>query len=128
MSAGDLVYLTKDASRPITLKAKEYEVFTIIPVKETSNGIAFAPIGLTEMFNSGAAIKEVNYEQEKPGTVHIKVRSCGSFGAYSSSRPKMIEVDEVVVEFGYEEASGLVTFPLPIPEKEMYHWNVAVQL
>ncbi|KAH6822826.1 seed imbibition 1 [Perilla frutescens var. hirtella] len=125
---GDLIYLAKNASLPITLKAREYEVFTVVPVKEMSNNAAFAPVGLIKMFNSGAAIKEVNYETEKAGSVEIRVRGCGTFGAYSSLRPKRVEVDAKEVEFEYEESSGLITLALQIPAKEMYLWSVVVQL
>ncbi|KAK4439648.1 putative galactinol--sucrose galactosyltransferase 1 [Sesamum alatum] len=125
---GELVYLAKNTSLPITLKAREYEVFTVVPVKELSNRTAFAPIGLTKMFNSGGAIKESSYEAEKPGTVNVKVRGCGVFGAYSSVRPKRIQVDAKEAEFEYEEASGLITLALQIPEQEMYLWNVTVEL
>lgn len=125
---GDLIYLSKNASLPITLKAREYEVFTVVPVKEMSNRAAFAPVGLTKMFNSGGAIKEINYETDRAGAVEIKVRGCGMFGAYSSVRPKRVEVDGKEVEFEYEEASGLITLALPMPAKEMYLWSVVVQL
>ncbi|KAK4398674.1 putative galactinol--sucrose galactosyltransferase 1 [Sesamum angolense] len=125
---GELVYLAKNTSLPITLKAREYEVFTVVPVEQLSNKTAFAPIGLTKMFNSGGAIKELNAEAEKPGTVNVKVRGCGVFGAYSSVRPKRIQVDAKEAEFEYDEASGLITFALQIPEKEMYLWNVTVEL
>ncbi|KAL2245173.1 probable galactinol--sucrose galactosyltransferase 1 [Sesamum indicum] len=125
---GELVYLAKNTSLPITLKAREYEVFTVVPVKQLSNRTAFAPIGLTKMFNSGGAIKELNDEAEKPGTVNMKVRGCGMFGAYSSVKPKRIQVDAKEAEFEYDEASGLITFALQIPEKEMYLWDVTVEL
>ncbi|PIN23823.1 hypothetical protein CDL12_03445 [Handroanthus impetiginosus] len=125
---GDLVYLAKNTCLPITLKAREYDVFTVVPVKELSNNIVFAPIGLVKMFNSGGAIKELNYKAEKPGTVDMKVRGCGMFGAYSSVRPTRIQVDTREVEFEYDEASGFVKFALQIPEKEMYLWNVIVEL
>lgn len=103
-------------------------MFTVVPVKEMSNRAAFAPVGLTKMFNSGGAIKEIKYETEKAGAVEIKVRGCGTFGAYSSVRPKRVEVDGKEVEFEYEEASGMITLALPIPAKEMYLWSVVVQL
>ncbi|KAL2495804.1 putative galactinol--sucrose galactosyltransferase 1 [Forsythia ovata] len=64
---GDLVYLPNNTSLSITLKAREYEVFTVGPVKEMSDGITFAPIGLIKMFNSGGAIKELDYESEQYG-------------------------------------------------------------
>ncbi|KAL3851086.1 hypothetical protein ACJIZ3_012968 [Penstemon smallii] len=125
---GELVYLPKNSSLPITLKAREYEVFTVVPVTELSNKISFAPIGLTKMFNSGGAVKELNYELEEPGIVQVKVRGSGPFGAYSSVRPKRITVDDKEIEFEYEEASGFITFGLRIPEVEMYLWNVIFEL
>ena len=128
MCAGDVVYLAKNASLPITLKTREYEVFTVVPVRELSNGAAFAPVGLTKMFNSGGAIKGLKYEAEKAGSVEMEVRGCGTFGAYSSLRPKRIEVDAKEVEFEYEEASGFITLALGVPAKESYLWSVVVQL
>ncbi|KAG6405214.1 hypothetical protein SASPL_132800 [Salvia splendens] len=125
---GDVVYLAKNASLPITLKTREYEVFTVVPVRELSNGAAFAPVGLTKMFNSGGAIKGLKYEAEKAGSVEMEVRGCGTFGAYSSLRPKRIEVEAQEVEFEYEEASGFITFALEVPAKESYLWRVVVQL
>lgn len=45
MSIPGVVYLPKDAAMPLTLKSREYdEVFTVVPVKELSNGVEFAPI------------------------------------------------------------------------------------
>lgn len=122
------MYLPKHASLPVTLKAREYDVFTVVPVKKLSNNIAFAPIGLTKMFNSGGAIKELNYEPENTACVHMKVRGCGPFGAYSSVKPKRIAVDNKEVDFEYEEATGFVTVALSVPEKELYLWDVIVQL
>ncbi|XP_075487607.1 putative galactinol--sucrose galactosyltransferase 1 [Primulina tabacum] len=125
---GDLVYLPKHASLPVTLKAREYDVFTVVPVKKLSNNIAFAPIGLTKMFNSGGAIKELNYESENTSSVHMKVCGCGPFGAYSSAKPKRITVDNKEVDFEYQGATGFLTITLSIPEKELYLWDVRVQL
>lgn len=121
---GDLVYLVKDSSLPITLKAREYEVFTVIPVAELSKNVKFAPIGLIEMFNSGGAIKDIKYDNE---AVRLRVRGCGSFGAYSSVRPKRTLVDGEEVGFEHEEASGLVKFALRVPEKELHLWDVVFE-
>ncbi|KAL7088198.1 hypothetical protein ACP275_13G114000 [Erythranthe tilingii] len=125
---GDLVYLEKSTSLSVTLKTREYEVFTVVPVSEISNKVAFAPIGLIKMFNSGGAVKELNCEVESSGTIQMKVRGCGAFGAYSSVRPKRIQVDAEEVEFEYEEASGFIRFDLQVPEEEMYLWNVVVEV
>lgn len=124
-----MVSLPKNASIPITLNAREYEVFTVVPIKEMSTGSRFAPIGLVNMFNSGGAIKKLKYEtEEKSGLVFIKVRGCGTFGAYSSTKPKRIQVDNEEVHFDFDESSGLVTFNLRVPDEELYLWDVKVQV
>ncbi|KAH7545458.1 hypothetical protein FEM48_Zijuj01G0096000 [Ziziphus jujuba var. spinosa] len=127
---GEVVYLPKDVSLPITLKSREYEVFTVVPVKELSNGVRFAPIGLLKMFNSGGAIIELDYESKRSAAVAMTIRGCGVFGAYSSSRPKRITVDDgsEEMEFGYEEGSGLVTVALRVPDGELFVWNVTIEL
>lgn len=126
--AGEVVYLPKDAAIPITLKSREYEVFTVVPVKEFHNGVKFAAIGLIKMFNSGGAIKEMNYDSKTNTGVVLKVRGCGLFGAYSSARPKRITVNLQEVEFRYEGGSGLVTISLRVPEQELYLWNISIEL
>ncbi|KAJ6980533.1 hypothetical protein D5086_022697 [Populus alba] len=125
---GEVVYLPKDAAMPLTLKSREYEVFTVVPVKELANGVKFAPVGLVKMFNSGGAIKELQYDSSTTATVSMKARGCGLFGAYSSAQPKRISVDSKEVEFGFEEGTGLVTIDLSVPEEELYLWNITVEL
>ncbi|KAI4306268.1 hypothetical protein L6164_029561 [Bauhinia variegata] len=121
--AGELVYLPKDASIPITMKPREYEVFTVVPVGELSNGVKFAPIGLIKMFNSGGAIKELKYGSSN---IELRVRGCGVFGSYSSARPRKITVDSQEVEFRYDEQHGLLTADLRVPEKELYQWSISI--
>lgn len=122
---GELTYLPNDATMPITLKARQYEVFTVVPVKILSNGCKFAPIGLIKMFNSGGAIKELRYHH---ANIDMKIRGCGVFGAYSSTRPKRITVETEEVSFEYEDASGLVTLSLRVPEEELYVWSIAIEV
>lgn len=123
-----MTYLPKNASLPVTLKSREYEVFTVVPVKELSNGASFAPIGLIKMFNSGGAIKELSYKSEKAAAVDLKVRGNGIFGTYSSVRPKNIRVDMDNVEFRYEDGCGMVTFILGTPKDKTYLWNIRIEL
>ncbi|KAI3456757.1 hypothetical protein Pfo_013420 [Paulownia fortunei] len=125
---GKLIYVPEKTSLPIQLKAREYEVFTVVPVRQLSNGAAFAPIGLLRMFNSGGAIKQANYESKKTGNVDLRVRGCGIFGAYSSVRPKRIVTDNKDEDFDYEENSGFLTLTLRVPEEELYQWNLTIEL
>ncbi|XP_057440949.1 probable galactinol--sucrose galactosyltransferase 1 [Lotus japonicus] len=125
---GEVIYLPKDVSIPITLKSKEYQVFTVVPLKELADGIKFAPIGLIKMFNAGGAVKEFSLGSNGSKNVTMKVCGCGQFGAYSSTRPKLVTVDSEEVEFKYEEDSGLVIIDLRVPEKELYQWSISVDL
>ncbi|XP_073012266.1 probable galactinol--sucrose galactosyltransferase 1 [Typha latifolia] len=125
---GEVTYLPKNASLPVTLKSREFEVFTIVPVKKLSNGASFAPIGLISMFNSGGAIKELRFESLGSETIELQVHGSGTIGAYSSVRPKKVTVDSEVVEFNYDEGCGLVTFALEIPEQELYLRNASLEL
>lgn len=108
------------------MKSRGYEVFTVVPVKDLSNGVKFAPIGLIKMFNSGGAVNEFGCGFNGNANVSVKVRGCGIFGGYSSARPKLINIDSEEVEFSYEEESGLVTIELSVPEKELYQWNISI--
>ena len=60
--------------------------------------------------------------------VTMTVRGCGRLGAYCSQRPRVCLVDSKGVELSYEEASGLLTLVVPVPEKEMHRWIVEVEL
>uniref|UniRef100_A0A7N1A411 galactinol--sucrose galactosyltransferase n=1 Tax=Kalanchoe fedtschenkoi TaxID=63787 RepID=A0A7N1A411_KALFE len=124
--AGEVVYLPKNSSLPVTLNAKQFEVFTIVPVQKLTNGVTFAPIGLVKMFNSGGAIKDLKYEADKTATVEITVRGCGTFGAYSSNQPKRVVVGSKEVAFEYSEHKWLMTLELRVPENEAYRWIVRV--
>ncbi|XVF03559.1 hypothetical protein REPUB_Repub05bG0004100 [Reevesia pubescens] len=125
---GEVAYLARNASMSITLKPREYELFTMVPVMALSNGAKFAPIGLIKMFNSGGAIKELKYESEKSTSISLKVRGCGLFGAYSSTQPQRIIVDSQEVQFEYEVESGLITIAIRVPEEELYLWNIVIEL
>lgn len=127
---GELVYLPKGTSLPISLKSREYEVFTVVSVKEYSDGSKFAPVGLIEMFNSGGAIVSLRYEDDGTNClVKMKLRGSGLVGVYSSvGRPRSVTVDSEDVECRCDEESGLVTFTLGVPEKELYLWDVVIQL
>ncbi|WVZ92370.1 hypothetical protein U9M48_038441 [Paspalum notatum var. saurae] len=122
----EVVYLPKDAALPVTLRSREYEVFTVVPLKHLPNGASFAPIGLIGMFNSGGAVREVRFSEDD-GHVELKMRGSGTVGAYSSAKPKSVAVDSQAVDFSYDDACGLVTFELGLPEQELYLWTVSVE-
>lgn len=60
---GEVLYLPKDVTMPITMKFQEYEVFIEVSVKELTNGVKVAHTGLIKMFNPGDAA----FKQWEPG-------------------------------------------------------------
>lgn len=135
--AGELVLLPKGAAIPVTLKVLEYELYTVTPVKDVACGISFAPIGLINMFNSGGAIDEfdIHTDSQNPELsgslavdIRMKVRGCGTFGAYSTHKPMKCSVDSCETEFTYDSASGLLTFAIPISKEEMYRWDIKIEI
>lgn len=122
---GEVVYLPKNALLPVTLRSREYEVFTVVPLKHLPNGASFAVIGLLDMFNSGGAVRELRFGGED-ADVELRVRGSGTVGAYSSTKPTRVAVDSKAVGFSYDGTCGLISFELGIPDQEMYLWTVTV--
>nr|CAB3469689.1 unnamed protein product [Digitaria exilis] len=135
--SGDLVVLPDGASLPVSLKVLEQDILTVSPIKDLAPGFRFAPIGLVDMFNGGAAVEGLTYHvlggaklagddgsapsSEAVGLVCMDVRGCGRFGAYSSVRPRRCTLGSVEMEFAYDSSSGLVTLQLEKMPKESVH-------
>ncbi|KAK6127356.1 hypothetical protein DH2020_038899 [Rehmannia glutinosa] len=135
--SGELVRLRKGFIT-VTLKVLEYELFHFCPVKNVTESISFAPIGLLDMFNSTGSVEQFEVEKNPDSssgnrlpvttTITLKVRGCGRFGFYCSQRPLKCSVDNTEAEFNYEAANGLGTLTIPVPEEEMYRWSVEIQV
>lgn len=70
----------------ITLEPSSFEIYSFVPIKELGlQGAKFAPIGLTNMFNSGGTIQGLEYNGS---SVEIEVKGGGNFLAYSNVAPK----------------------------------------
>jgi raffinose synthase len=99
-------------------------------------GYRFAPIGLVDMFNGGAAVEGLTYRllvdgdgttAEAVGKVCMEVRGCGRFGAYSSVRPRRCILGSAQVEFSYDASSGMVILELDSMPKDRVH-KIVVEL
>ncbi|CAN6322212.1 unnamed protein product [Urochloa humidicola] len=126
----DLVRLPRGATLPVTLGPLEFELFLVSPVRAAAPGVAFAPLGLLDMFNSGAAVEdcEAAAAAGDAAAVRLRVRGCGRFGAYCSRRPARCALDAAEVEFGYDDDTGLVTLQIPVPEQELYRWTLEIHV
>lgn len=154
--SGEVVTLPYNAMMPVSLKVLEHDIYTVTPVKVLTPGFSFAPLGLINMYNPGGAIERLSYEaksgfqlseleigfeengnvereienrsSELVGIVHLEVKGCGKFGAYSSAKPRRCIVDSQVVDFSYDSLCGLMTFSLDILPEGMRVHDVKVEL
>ncbi|GAB2230492.1 hypothetical protein Drorol1_Dr00014760 [Drosera rotundifolia] len=92
LNQAESLLLTMPKSKPIdiAIKPSTFEIFSFVPIKTLPHGVKFAPIGLTNLFNSGGTIQALEYQNT---TVKIRVKGGGTFLAYSSESPKKCEVN-----------------------------------
>ncbi|PQM36337.1 putative galactinol--sucrose galactosyltransferase 2 [Prunus yedoensis var. nudiflora] len=113
---GCLCRLPKDKSFDVTLKLLQCDVFTVSPIKVYKQEIEFAAIGLLNMYNSGGAVEAIDgFGDESSCEIHIKGRGgAGSFGAYSSLKPKACSVNSIdEEEFEFRGEDNLLTVTIP---------------
>ncbi|XP_048235653.1 stachyose synthase isoform X2 [Ricinus communis] len=92
---------TSDAIQ-VTIQPSSFELFSFVPIKKLGPNTKFAPIGLTNMFNSGGTIQELEYcESGGECSVKIKVKGGGNFLAYSSASPKKGFLNGAAVSFDW---------------------------
>ncbi|KAM7508240.1 hypothetical protein LguiA_018693 [Lonicera macranthoides] len=148
----NLFTLPHNAALPVSLKVLEHDIFTVTPIKILKPGLAFAPLGLIDMYNAGGAIEGLKYDAksgecfEKEGNggvcervenlsnevvavVSVEVKGCGRFGAYSLAKPRKCTVGSTLVEFEYNSGSGLVVLKLDhMPEGDKKVHSIEVEL
>ena len=108
--AGQIVHMTsKSEPLELTLQPSTFELFNFIPIKKLSSNIKFAPIGLTNMFNSSGTIQHLKYNEKG---VELKVKGVGNFLAYSSGSPKKCLSNGMDVKFEWN-SDGKLSFELP---------------
>ncbi|XP_062013709.1 probable galactinol--sucrose galactosyltransferase 2 [Rosa rugosa] len=120
---GYLSRLPKDKSVDVTLQILQCDVFTVSPIKVYKQNIQFAPIGLLNMYNSGGAVDSIDlFSDASSCVIHIKGRGAGSFGAYSSSKPKSCSVNSKDEGFEFRGDDNLLTVTIPAATSS---WNIS---
>ncbi|EXB64620.1 hypothetical protein L484_017952 [Morus notabilis] len=113
-SSGSLSRLPKDESLNITLKVLQCDVLTVSPIKVYHQNIEFAPIGLVNMYNSGGAVERIDFFSDSSNNeIRIVGRGTGSFGAYSTTKPKHCSINSTSEEFKYRSEDNLLTVTIP---------------
>lgn len=111
----------KSDAIPMTIQPSTFEIFSFVPVMKLCNGVKFAPVGLTNMFNSGGTIQELECVEDSGAddkitttttSVKIKVKGGGNFLCYSSGSPKMCYLNGAEVGFQWS-ADGKLSLNIP---------------
>ncbi|XP_020254343.1 LOW QUALITY PROTEIN: stachyose synthase-like [Asparagus officinalis] len=90
----------------ITIQPSSFEILSFVPMTTISGcNVKFSPVGLTNMFNSGGAIVNVEYVEVE---VKVKVKGRGRFLAYSSVKPKRVCLNGSDVKFEWLFDGGLM--------------------
>ncbi|PSS06062.1 Stachyose synthase [Actinidia chinensis var. chinensis] len=99
---------------PMTIEPSTFEIFSFVPVKRLGLAIKFAPIGLTNMFNSGGTLNGLEYGENM---VKMEVKGGGNFLAFSSGPPKKCCLNGGdAAGFGWS-SDGKLTIHLPWMEE-----------
>mmetsp|Transcript_1791 Transcript_1791/g.2377 ORF Transcript_1791/g.2377 Transcript_1791/m.2377 type:complete len:665 (-) Transcript_1791:170-2164(-) len=100
----------KKKSLTHNLDAGDFAVYTLARIRTAHNDIHWAPIGLINMLNGGAAVREVINKPEDD-SVEILAKGPGTFAIFSESRPERILIDDVPIRFNFHD--HLLSFDLP---------------
>lgn len=123
--AGSLLLVTpKSDPIHVVLNPSTFELFSFVPIKRLGEVVKFAPIGLTNMFNSGGTIQELDFEDL---SAKLKIKGGGSLLAYSNKAPKKCIVNDDEVEFEWSNEHNKLVFTLPWIEENGGVSKVIVQ-
>jgi len=79
------------------------------------------------MLNVGGAVEDFDVHEESGKTSFIvRARGNGRFGVYCSECPVKCLVGGNETDFNYDSENGLTTFYIPVPERDMYVWQIEI--
>ncbi|KAJ6680052.1 hypothetical protein OIU79_019713 [Salix purpurea] len=120
-----LLVSPKSEALQITIEPSSFEIFSFVPVKKLGTTVKFAPVGLTNMFNCGGTIQELEYfDSEAETCVKIGVKGGGNFLSYSNPSPKKCFLNGAEVYFEWLD-NGKLSLNLPWTEDAGGISNVA---
>ncbi|CAA6665509.1 unnamed protein product [Spirodela intermedia] len=111
--SGKLSLLSLDDGIDVYLEPFDCVLFTVSPIKTLPSsssempGVQFAPIGLTNMLNSGGAVRSVEFAA---GGFKVAVRGSGEMKAFASEQPATCRINGEDASFTYGTASSPSSF------------------
>ncbi|XP_057966717.1 stachyose synthase [Malania oleifera] len=115
LNQAEELQLVTPKSKPIqvTIQPSSFEIFSFVPLKKLGPVAKFAPIGLTNMFNSGGTLQGLEFSEGGDGVAsRIKVKGGGKFLAYASCMPKKCSLNGVEASCEWS-ADGRLALQLP---------------
>ncbi|OIW18332.1 hypothetical protein TanjilG_31472 [Lupinus angustifolius] len=108
-----LKFLKWEESLEFSLAPFSFELMNVSPVLALpKKAVQFAPIGLVNMLNSGGSIQSLEFDEHE-NVARIGLRGHGEMRVFASERPQTCKIDEVHVEFDYEDNMVRVHVPWP---------------
>ena len=113
-NAQTLQVMSRQDETPVALKPLEFEVFTIVPIQA-----GLAPIGLSEMFNSGGVV--LYHDMGPDAATHVLGLRTGregcsgagpTFLAWSENKPKRVLVEGAAIPFTFDRSTGALRLQL----------------
>ena len=97
--ARSLAIVEHRARLPVKLEERAFELYTFVPADR-----GFAPVGLSDKFNSAGAIRTIKWLGEHE--CELAMRDGGDFLAWAAKPPSHVEVEGHRAQFSYDADSG----------------------
>ena len=134
--SSNLEFLTDGKSvTTAALGHRDWEIFTIVPVQMDEN-LMWAPIGLSDMMNSGGAIQSagaiIRDESSSIRCATIETRGPGRFIAFTNVPPSRVmherpDSDSTQLDFLHDKSIGQLSFMLPPESSERTAHRIVVE-
>ena len=92
----------------IMLAHKDWEIFTVAEILRAGD-VAFAPIGLSAMYNGGGAIMSADVATD---SANVCAYGVGELVCYASRTPKMVDINGQSSGFAFDPRTGTVGIDL----------------
>jgi raffinose synthase len=106
--AGTLERLQASETRPVSLEARQWELFTFVPIRA-----GFAPIGLVDKLNSAGAIAALSPPRPPDGVWRLSLRDAGTFLAYAERAPRRVAFEGEELSFEHDAGTGRLSVRVP---------------